>query len=252
MVGESRPLVVILCGGLGTRIRSVIGETPKVLAEVNGLPFLVWQISYLYGLGFRDFHLALGYRADAVLSYISSAPDKFENLKLEYTIEDRPLGTAGAVANVVRCNTGYIGDMLILNGDTFVFADFKSFISTWKARQENVGLLSCYSDDANRYGLLDISNKKQLNKFTEKTGENKAGWINAGAYLITRESQAVLSSIEVGSLEYDFFENGVLGNVFIDCQNVPFLDIGTEETYWTASDFLKKHMTYFANNFMVD
>ena len=87
---------IILAGGLGTRLRSVVAELPKCMAPVAGRPFIDYVIDYFLEQGVEKFILALGYKAEVIIGHIEQ---QYTNLEVQYSIETEPLGTGGARMN---------------------------------------------------------------------------------------------------------------------------------------------------------
>src|SRR5262249_48858923 len=115
--------VAILAGGLGTRLRSVVSDRPKVLAPVAGRPFLAWWLDTLDPQGFGDVILCTGYRAEQVEATFG---ESFRNLSLRYSVEDMPLGTGGAVHKALPFVRSH--ELLVLNGDSFCHQDLRPFL----------------------------------------------------------------------------------------------------------------------------
>ena len=113
---------VILAGGLGTRLRSVIADRPKVLAEVRGRPFLAYLLDQLIVAGSRSVVLCTGYCGEQILRTFG---ERYGPLRLSYSQERTPLGTAGAL----RAGLGQFGSdsVLALNGDSYCSLDLKKY-----------------------------------------------------------------------------------------------------------------------------
>jgi NDP-sugar pyrophosphorylase family protein len=230
-LGEVTALV--LCGGFGTRLRSVLGTLPKVLAPIAGRPFLAYQLSFLRGQGLTDVVLCTGHAADQVEACCGDG--SHWGLRLRYSREPRPLGTAGALKHA----QSLIGSnpFLVLNGDTFVGADLARLVRDHTASDAALTLAVAEVADLARFGAVTLDPDGRVTAFGEK-GRSGPGRINAGIYAA---DAAVLGRIPSGgavSLEYDVFPalvgKGLRGTTI----SGPFLDIGTEETYHQAEAFL--------------
>jgi NDP-sugar pyrophosphorylase family protein len=231
-LGETTAL--ILAGGLGTRLRSVVADLPKVLAPVHGRPFLACLLDQLADAGLTHAVLCTGYRADLVEAAFGA---KYRSLTLEYSQEASPLGTGGALRlaiDRVRSQT-----VLAMNGDSFVDVDIPSFFSEHvRSRLESSLLLTKVIDTA-RYGCVTMDCSGRVLNFEEKGARHGAGWINAGVYLIDR---SLLENVPGGvavSLERDLLPQWIAGRLGgIPCRG-KFLDIGTPESFAETETFFQ-------------
>lgn len=223
----------ILVGGLGTRLRSVVSDRPKPLANVDGRPFLAWQLEWLAAVGVRRVVLCCGFQGELVQR---SLGDRFGPLELVYSQEPKPLGTAGALrlaASLVLDAT-----LLALNGDSFCPANLAAFARMHVHSHLPASLLLARVEDVSRYGAVSFDPTGRLTQFEEKGATTGAGWINAGAYLF---EMALLQEIPTGrsvSLEREMFPAWLPRGLYGHCTEAPFLDIGTPESYAQASEFL--------------
>jgi len=228
--------ILILAGGLGTRLRGVLPDSPKILAPVLGKPFLEYLLSGLSAQGCRRFVLSLGYRAEAVTAWLET--NRFPSLEVQTVTEPEPLGTGGALA---LASTALRSDpVLVINGDTVADVDLNEFLRCHIAADTAATMLCARVDDARRYGIIEIDSSERIVKFAEKD-ERVIGpqWINAGYYLF---SQTLVGQIQrtltTGSLERDVLERMPQGSVGAFRTEGRFLDIGTPETLREAADLL--------------
>jgi mannose-1-phosphate guanylyltransferase len=172
--------IAILAGGLGTRLRGVLPDLPKILAPVHGKPFLEYLFDWLIRQGSRRVVLCLGYRADDVLSYLSG--HSFAPLEIVTVAEPEPLGTGGALANA---RSLLVTDpLMIMNGDTFLDADLDDFLAAHRASKAELSILAVSVEDAGRYGRLQLDANDRVIRFEEKDPEAmERAWINGGVYL---------------------------------------------------------------------
>jgi len=223
---------IILAGGKGTRLRSVISNIPKPMALVGGRPFLEILLTQLQNKGFTKIILSLGYMADNIVDYFGGS---FLGMELVYEIEAFPLGTGGAVsAAIKRC----LGDhVYIFNGDTFLDIDVSLAEKFWSSKKQSF-LIGCEVGDTSRYGRLSVAGDKVVG-FSEK-GVVGRGLINAGCYVIEPEFFMRYQHPPPFSFETDFLEtiiiHGLL-NILI-CEG-RFIDIGVPEDYARAQIELK-------------
>jgi len=224
---------MILAGGLGTRLKSVVADRPKVLAPVAGRPFLAWLLDQLAVAGLRHAVICAGYLADQLERAFGHAHGA---LALSWSREARLLGTGGALrlaAPLVRSSTA-----LVLNGDSYCAADLGAFHAWHRARGGVGSLLLVQVADTSRYGRVEIDRQGRVTSFVEKGAAGGPGLINAGVYLL---ETLLLEEIDEGravSLERDllpaWIPRGLVGHA---CQ-APFLDIGTPESYAQAEAFM--------------
>jgi len=225
--------VLVLAGGLGKRLRTVVLDRPKSLAEIHGRPFLYYLFDQLETAGCRRVVLCTGDRASQVEQVLRHCPHKLE---LHFSPEKAALGTAGALglaAQHVRSDRA-----LVLNGDSFVDTDLQGFADWYAALDFEVGLVAVRVPDAARFGTLDIREDGRINAFVEKCGAASPGWINAGIYMIERQRLAELPKDRAVSLETEIFPQwaaqGVMGAYRVHDR---FIDIGTPDSYAAAKDF---------------
>jgi NDP-sugar pyrophosphorylase family protein len=224
--------VAILAGGAGSRLRAVIGERQKVVAEVAGRPFLAHGLDRLDAAGFRDAVLCVGYRADEVEARLGTAHG---GLRLRYSREETPLGTAGALRRALPLLEG--DPVLVLNGDSFCAADLAAFCA-WHVREgSDASLVVVPREDATRYGLVEVDAEGSVLSFAEKQPGAGAGWINAGIYLLARERLVELPTSVPLSLERDVLPAWVGRGLRAWRSDARFLDIGTDRSYAGASAF---------------
>jgi NDP-sugar pyrophosphorylase family protein len=227
--------VVILAGGLGTRVARQLGGTPKVMAPAGDRPFLDHLLRWLAGQGARRVVLCLGHRAEAVLAYLAHAPR--HGLEIATVVEPNPLGTAGAIAFARRAFRS--DPVLVMNGDTLVELELAQFLASFTKSGASAGLVCAAVDDPARYGQVEIDRAGRVARFREK--ENAAagpGWISAGIYLFSGRMLDHVSVIGRGSLERDLFQRLPPGTIHAFRAAGRFIDIGTPETLAAAGAFM--------------
>jgi D-glycero-alpha-D-manno-heptose 1-phosphate guanylyltransferase len=221
---------LLLVGGLGTRLQSVLPSTAKPLAPVGKAPFLQLLVLQLRSQGIRHLIMCSGHLAAQVQAEFGDGHDL--GVKIDHSKESRPLGTAGAV----RFAEGYLSDVsdfLVMNGDSFLELDFHQFLSF---HREHGGIMSMAVRrvaNAARYGTVQSDTKNRVTGFVEKSENHGPGLVNGGVYIFKR---AVLQHIPDGpaSLEKDIFPNLLQSGVYALEQNGMFIDIGTPEDYARA------------------
>lgn len=226
---------VLLCGGMGTRLRPALKDLPKPLAPVLGRPFLAYLLDQLREAGFSRAVLSTGYKREILSGMIGS---EYNGMSIHYIEETSPLGTGGAlkwVMGQVRAE-----EYLVMNGDSYLGLPFNEFLQ--QPGQGCQALLALAKmEDCSRYGTVSTNDNGKVLQFIEKKGIPEAGDINAGIYRIQGSIQAFFPEGEAFSLERDVFEplsrSGHLGAIPYDA---PFIDIGTPESFKAATSFFKK------------
>lgn len=234
---------VILAGGFGTRVKHILGEIPKPLAQVNGTPFLNWILRKLIAQGINNIALSTHYQAQKIEDFVSS---NFQNENIKCIKEPNPQGTAGAVMFVKNTLENKLGTCkskyIVLNGDSLIAGDLSEAVEML-GEDEDCVIIGVEVFDTGRYGRLEIDeSNNNLMRFEEK--RSGAGIINAGVYLI---KGAILDKYQKQKLpisfEYDVFPKMIADKhkikVFLmDC---PFIDIGTEGSLAEASEFVREN-----------
>lgn len=238
-----RERAFILAGGLGTRLRGVIADRPKVLAPIAGLPFLDILIEELYARGLRRLVLLLGYRSEQVIEHVSGRRRDWPvDLHIETSVEPSPLGTGGALKLAERfCD----GRFLLLNGDTYFDLDLQALLRDHESAQALVTVAAAQVEDAGRYGRLDVSATGRLQGFREKDVAAGAGLINAGVYLMEPAVLEQIPADAVASLENQVFPALLRAGkpLAVSSQNGTFFDIGTPASYQSFTTFCQERRT---------
>ena len=227
---------IVLVGGLGTRLRSVVASKPKVLASIGERSFLELLVRQLRSQGIRQLVMCTGYLADQIESEFGDG--KGWDVSIEYSMEEMPLGTAGAVKLAQR-HLGEVSDFLVLNGDSFLEIDFHDLIAFHRAHEGAIASMAVLQvPDASRYGTVGVDTSGRVIGFAEKTGSHAPGLVNGGVYVFT---QAVLQYIPEGpaSLERDVFPRLLDQGVYAQEQRGLFIDIGTPADYARAQELLR-------------
>ncbi|MEM7033737.1 MAG: nucleotidyltransferase family protein [Chloroflexota bacterium] len=225
--------VVILAGGLGTRLRPTVMDRPKVLAEVGGKPFLTYIFEQLIEFDLKHVVLCTGYLGEQIESTFGQT---YKSLELDYSQEPEPLGTGGALKYALPlCRSNPI---LAMNGDSFCGANLKRFYTWYQEQKIATGaILLTKVDNSQRYGQVNCNTDHQITAFVEKGLNHKKGWINAGIYLLNRNLVSAIPGNCAISLEKDIFPNWVSKGLYGFEGNGKFIDIGIPETYSLAAHF---------------
>ncbi len=226
---------LILAGGLGTRLQSAVPDVPKALAPVEGRPFLAYLLDRLAAASLRRIILLTGYGAEQIETALGRS---YGPLRLEYSREERPLGTGGAVRRALDRLDGRT--LLLLNGDSFCEVDLARFFALHRRRRADLSMVVAKVADASRYGSVrrDVSNR--ITGYLEKTASAGPGWINAGMYLIERALLKEMPVDQPMSLERDWLPRWLACHRVIGFPTTgAFLDIGTPEAYASAAAFFQ-------------
>ncbi|MGO4551472.1 nucleotidyltransferase family protein [Lysobacter sp. 2RAF19] len=225
---------ILLVGGLGTRLREVVADVPKPLAPVAGRPFLAWVLDALAARGMRRVVLATGHGAGQVEAAIGA---HWQGMAVAYSVEDRPLGTGGAVRHALRLIEG--AGTHVLNGDTYLDYDPRALEATTREANTCIGVALAHVDDAGRYGSVDVG-AGRVTAFREKGG-SAPGWINAGCYFLTRAAIDTLPSAERFSLEHDWLPaRAAAGDIAAFEDTRDFIDIGVPADYARAQGWFAR------------
>ncbi len=226
--------VVILAGGLGTRLRSVLPDRPKGLAPVGDQSFLEVQISLLRDQGARRFVLCVGHMASQIRDCLGDGSRM--GVQIDYSLEPETLlGTAGALGLAARF---FDPCAMVLNGDTYLAADYAGILEHHLEERMDPSVLATLTvsrlEETQRYGsvLLD-SVERYVTGFREKALEATGpGWLNAGVYVIERQLLERAPRGVACSLERDLFPGAIADGIKIAAHRCrePFFDIGTAES----------------------
>jgi len=226
---------LILCGGLGRRLRNVVNNRQKCMAEVNGRPFLDFLIGYLESYKIKRIILCLGFKSKTVRSYYEKRRADGEIL---FSEESLPLGTAGAIKNakmLIKSNP-----FLVLNGDSICRVNLDSFLAFHKEKRAaaTIGLVkSIRKKNTADFGLVQLNKEQKVKKFSEKTNR-EGNFISCGIYLFEKELLNLIPKKSYYSLEYDLFpqlKNRFYGYIADDI----LIDIGTPCRYKEAQNYLR-------------
>lgn len=227
--------VVILAGGLGTRVQSVLGDTPKLLAPVGAQTYLDLLFDWLQSYGARRIILSLGHLADKVVAYVDEHPRA--DLEIVTVIEPEPMGTAGGLRLVSPKVRSKIA--LVMNGDSWIDADLVTLCDVHSRGDADTTLLCVHVDDAGRFGRVDISETGRIAAFNEKRTNAGPGLISAGMYAFSAAAWDRIKNNDGRSLERDIFAKWPDCLAAFNAGDVPFIDIGTPESLAQAAAYIR-------------
>lgn len=227
---------IILAGGFGTRLQSVVKDVPKPMAPVAGKPFLTYLLDYLISQKIEKVVLSVGYLADEI---INTYGEQYQGLELIYSVEEIPLGTGGAIKKSLDlCSDQFV---FILNGDSFFDVDLSQMFRQHQSKGAEVtfGLKEMF--DFDRYGSVELNDEtNQVLAFKEKERLDN-GLINTGTYIFNRNIFDDLNLPNKFSLEDQFFQPQAQNMNFMGfISDSYFIDIGIPEDYERAQ-------IYFSN-----
>ncbi|RKZ90985.1 MAG: D-glycero-D-manno-heptose 1-phosphate guanosyltransferase [Candidatus Parabeggiatoa sp. nov. 1] len=224
---------IILAGGLGTRLKPVVSEVPKPLAPIGDRPFLDLLLQQLDSFEqIEKVILAISYKAELIQQHYQGN-DKY-HFEIDFSIEDVPLGTGGAIKHALPFTTS--NEVLILNGDSFVEFDLTDLHQTHIENKANLTLVAVKVNDTERYGSVDIDmSTMRIAQFSEKQKTNGVGFINAGCYLLKKCLFNDITEGQKVSFEKQILPSLVEKKAYAQISTGKFIDIGTPKTYQQAN-----------------
>lgn len=227
--------LLVLAGGFGTRLKTVITDVPKALAPIGDVPFLQLQLEHWLAQGLREFTFLLHYQADQIIAFLQAHQvGLLKDCQVDWLIEPVPMDTGGAIAHAVK-TLDLKDEFLMTNADTWLGGGIHQMMQTAAPAMAVVNLA-----DVSRYGQVHFDHAQRVTAFAEKNGQSAAGWINAG-----------LSRLDAGlfknwdgqpfSLERDLFATLVQNRRLTAVPlQTDFIDIGVPADYhrfcrWVAT-----------------
>lgn len=223
---------LILAGGKGTRLRPLTVYTPKPIVPICNRPFLLYQIDTLRRAGITDITLSLSYQPNKIEQLLGDGSE--HGVKLKYTVEPQPMGTAGAykfAEDLIREPT------VVFNGDILTDLDLKTVIREHHEHQAAATIVLAPVDNPSVYGLVETESDGRIRRFLEKpkADEITCNTINAGTYILEPKILDFIPAGENHSFEYGLFPE-LLKRKEAFYAHVPsrtyWIDIGTPERYW--------------------
>lgn len=212
---------IILAGGLGTRLRSVVNDVPKCMAPVAGHPFLYYVIEHLRRQQVNKFIFSLGFMSEAIETFLK---ENYLGLNYQLCIESEPLGTGGAIQ--LAAAKASEKNVLVLNGDTLFSIDVAALYRNHNSTGASCTLCLKPMQDFDRYGVVDMDDTGRVTHFKEKQFY-KQGLINGGVYLINIKELVNDNLPMKFSFEKDYLEKKVDGGkIYGISQDKYFIDIG--------------------------
>lgn len=229
---------IVLAGGFGTRLRSVVSEVPKPMAPVDGRPFLEYQLDYWINQGVSELILSVGYLKEIIINHFG---DSYTGIPIKYSQEDVPLGTGGAVALAAR---ELEEPFLLINGDTFFSIDLEELLAKHKMARSEWTFSLFRTVDFERYQCFNVGDDAEITPVLECSGTDTDFLANGGVYVMNPSVMAnlLIQPGEAVSLEKDvitkFLSNG--GKIYGHEFKSTFIDIGTPTDFARVGYILKR------------
>ena len=220
---------VVLAGGEGTRLRPLTNDLPKPVLPVANRPFFEYMLDHLRSAGVTRVIMALGYRAEQLIE--SFGDGSAYGLLIDYVVEDKPLGTSGAVRALLP---ELKETFLVLNGDCVTEVNIAAMVEQHVERREYATLAIHTVDDPSRYGVIVLDGIGYVSRFIEKPPGPRfpANTVNSGVYVLEPEvfnyigdgfsmfekdlfPAVLISGVEIGSFPWDGY----------------FIDMGTPDSF---------------------
>lgn len=225
--------VVILCGGLGTRLRGLFPNQPKSLVRFGERIFIDILIEQLKSAGFRRFIFCVGYLRDKIEEHCK----KYQDIDVIFSEEELPLGTGGAVKNAqkhIKSNP-----FLILNGDSLCRVDFNDLYEFHINKEALLTIVLSSPGDREDGGNVLMSKAQKILKFSEKSHKSQGSFINSGIYCMDQRIFNYMPNLPAFSLEIDIFPRLLHKRCFGFLSNSDVIDIGTVDRYNQALGYIE-------------
>jgi NDP-sugar pyrophosphorylase family protein len=240
--GTAARLAIVLCGGLGSRLRGEFDDRPKPMAPVDGRPFLEWVLRWLAGEGTRRVVLATGHMSGQIRDHFGDGTAL--GLEIAYTVEERLLGTGGAVRQAAEVAGG--DRFFVTNGDSFCAANLDRLEADHLAKRARATIWAIPAEDRAQAGAIQVDAGGRVTAFQEKARGAGGGLVNAGVYLIERDVVKTIPAGTPASLERDVFPGLVGGGLYAVEGGGPLVDIGTPDSYRSAAALLSQELARLA------
>ncbi len=228
MIDLSDTDVIILCGGLGERLRPVIPDKPKVLAEIGDRAFLDIVMEFLLPYGFKNIILSVGYLKDQVINHFKY----FDACNITFSEEDSPLWTGGALKKaepLIKSNP-----FIVMNGDSICKVNLREFFEFHMKNKALLSIVLVQSDDVKEYGSVKLDETNKIMSFREKVQDSTDSMISAGIYIMQSDIFSYMPGQNRFSLEKDVFPHIISKGCYGFLTESGLIDIGTPERYGKA------------------
>jgi D-glycero-alpha-D-manno-heptose 1-phosphate guanylyltransferase len=232
---------LILAGGFGKRLRSIVSDVPKPLAPINNHPFIYYQLKYLENYNFQKVYIAVGYKKELIIDFLKKNKFSFDIKLVE---ENSPLGTGGAIKYFFNIYNKYIDDnFFVLNGDTYFPINLLDFLKFHLDLNSDLTIASRKVDSNDRYSSIQLDKENKIIEFQKPNG--LSSMINAGIYIFKKNKVNLIflqNSNKIFSVEEDVFPVAIHEiNCYTKTFDTDFIDIGIPNDYLKASDIIPKY-----------
>lgn len=233
--------IVILCGGLGTRLRSVISDEPKVLAKIGDQKFVDILINNTSFYGSKNIILCIGHLKERVknhFNYYRNGHYNYSDYNIRFSEEDKPLGTGGALKNAESLIKS--DPFIVMNGDSICNIDFRKFLDFHIDKKALLSIALTKSMIPKDYGIVTLDNSLRIINFNEKSINYNDVLINAGVYIMQKKIFSYMPTEKAFSLEYDLFPKLCNDKSYGFLIEGEVIDIGIPERYEKAVRLLSE------------
>lgn len=231
--------MILLAGGLGTRLKGVIGSVPKPMAPISGSPFLEYLFKFFKKQRIKEFIVCTGHGGNAIQSYFGSGQNI--GLSIRYTVERELLGTGGAIKLAEEWIDS--NHFLVGNGDTYFEADLREMLRFHESHSGIGTLALAYKEDLGRYGKVVCDMGNRITSFQEKSDGRKPGYINGGLYAFRKDLFRHIPANRVCSLEREILPSLIGEGLYGFPVEGYFIDIGIPQDYEKAKKELPLRRT---------
>ncbi len=220
--------IILLAGGLGTRLRTIIQDLPKPMAPVQGKPFLAYLLAYIAQFSPTQIILSVGYKWETIKAYFG---ESYQNIPIVYCVEETPLGTGGGIRKAVEMAENE--QVCILNGDTFFAVNLQEMLGEHLQNRSDLTIAVRKMKNFDRYGTIFFGETGNITNFAEKKALAE-GYINGGIYCLRKSFLLEKELPSTFSFETEIMEKGYQQSrffVFQQAENAYFIDIGIPEDY---------------------
>jgi D-glycero-alpha-D-manno-heptose 1-phosphate guanylyltransferase len=218
---------IILAGGFGTRLRSVVSDVPKPMAPIGNRPFLELLMDYLIRFNYNHIVLSTGYMHEKIADHFGST---YRGASISYAVEHTPLGTGGGMRNALsQCSDE---DITVLNGDTLFRIDYDDLRHFYRSHPTCMAVVLRQVEDTARYGSVTTDCSDRISHFAEKEDSHGFGTINGGIYMLNRSLLEEQPSDTAFSFEKDIMQKKYQQEPFFAyTSGAYFIDIGVPDDY---------------------
>lgn len=227
--------VIILCGGLGIRLKKIINGIPKPMAKIANKPFLEYLINRAHMAGFDNLILCVGHKAEFIKKHFSDG--RKYGFRIRYSQEQKLLGTAGALANARHLI--HSEPFIVMNGDSYCLVDFDRMLKRHLLNKALATIASVCVEERLQYGGLVLGPHDSIVRYVEKEKASGLGYINCGVYVLSQKVLSLIPSGQYRSIEKDIFPFLVGHGLYAFRTSGIFIDIGTPEGYKKIQNYFK-------------